>query len=71
MLRAHRQAWAWQDEYHGLTIEDIRELERKTQEALQARMAAAMAEENGEMVPQTQTPTTEQVTFSVTVMEKP
>ncbi len=61
MLRAHRQAWAWQDEYHGLTIEDIRELERKTQEALQAKMAAAMAEENGEVVSQTQTPTKEQV----------
>lgn len=31
MLRAHRQAWAWQDEWVGLTIEDIRRLERETQ----------------------------------------
>lgn len=39
MLRAHRQAWAWQDEWHGLTIEDIREIERQTQLALAKKMA--------------------------------
>ncbi|XP_039499866.1 protein retinal degeneration B isoform X2 [Drosophila santomea] len=38
MLRAHRQAWAWQDEWFGLTIEDIRELERRTQLALAKKM---------------------------------
>ncbi|XP_017063605.1 protein retinal degeneration B isoform X3 [Drosophila eugracilis] len=38
MLRAHRQAWAWQDEWYGLTIEDIRELERQTQLALAKKM---------------------------------
>ncbi|XP_023246187.1 protein retinal degeneration B [Copidosoma floridanum] len=38
MVRAHRQAWAWQDEWNGLTIEDIREIERQTQLALQATM---------------------------------
>ncbi|KQS30365.1 protein retinal degeneration B isoform X4 [Drosophila erecta] len=38
MLRAHRQAWAWQDEWFGLTIEDIRELERQTQLALAKKM---------------------------------
>ncbi|CAB3403291.1 unnamed protein product [Caenorhabditis bovis] len=27
MLRAHRQAWAWQDEWTGLTMDDIRKLE--------------------------------------------
>ncbi|CAJ0579026.1 unnamed protein product, partial [Mesorhabditis spiculigera] len=27
MMRAHRQAWAWQDEWYGLDIEDIRKLE--------------------------------------------
>ncbi|RUS73636.1 hypothetical protein EGW08_018609, partial [Elysia chlorotica] len=43
MLRAHRQAWAWQDEYHGLTLDDIRELERQTQLALAEKMAAAAA----------------------------
>lgn len=31
MLRAHKQAWAWQDEWVGLTITDIRKLERETQ----------------------------------------
>ncbi|XP_017880824.1 protein retinal degeneration B isoform X2 [Ceratina calcarata] len=45
MVTAHRQAWAWQDEWHGLTMEDIREIERQTQLALQKRMANA---ESGE-----------------------
>lgn len=38
MLRAHRQAWAWQDEWHDLTMEDIREIERQTQLALKRKM---------------------------------
>ncbi|XP_076382327.1 retinal degeneration B isoform X3 [Megalopta genalis] len=41
MVEAHRQAWAWQDEWHGLTMEDIREIEKQTQLALQKRMGAA------------------------------
>ena len=41
MLRAHRQAWAWQDEWHGLTMDDIRQIERQTQEALKKTMGAA------------------------------
>lgn len=40
MLRAHRQAWAWQDEWFGLTMADIREIERQTAEALKKKMAA-------------------------------
>jgi len=43
MVRAHRQAWCWQDEYHGLTIDDIRRLERETQLALQEKMTSADA----------------------------
>ncbi|KAF6206087.1 hypothetical protein GE061_017312 [Apolygus lucorum] len=39
MVRAHRQAWAWQDEWHGLTMEDIRQIEKQTQEALKMTMA--------------------------------
>ena len=64
MLRAHRQAWAWQDEYHGLTLEDIRALERETQLALAEKMAAAAAAaagEGGERAT-TATPTTTIVT---------
>ncbi|XP_066149223.1 protein retinal degeneration B isoform X2 [Euwallacea fornicatus] len=38
MLRAHRQAWAWQDEWHGLSMADIREIERQTQLALKRKM---------------------------------
>ncbi|XP_053678781.1 protein retinal degeneration B [Anopheles nili] len=38
MLRAHRQAWAWQDEWHGLSMDDIREIERQTQLALKRKM---------------------------------
>uniref|UniRef100_H2Y8N5 DDHD domain-containing protein n=1 Tax=Ciona savignyi TaxID=51511 RepID=H2Y8N5_CIOSA len=37
MLRAHKQAWCWQDEWHGLTINDIRRLEKETQLALQIK----------------------------------
>lgn len=47
MLRAHRQAWAWQDEWHGLTMEDIREIERQTQLALKRKMAQANGEDFG------------------------
>ncbi|XP_029959733.1 membrane-associated phosphatidylinositol transfer protein 2 isoform X2 [Salarias fasciatus] len=39
MVRAHRQAWCWQDEWYGLTIEDIRQLELETQLALARKMA--------------------------------
>uniref|UniRef100_A0A3Q3SJJ2 Phosphatidylinositol transfer protein membrane associated 2 n=1 Tax=Mastacembelus armatus TaxID=205130 RepID=A0A3Q3SJJ2_9TELE len=39
MVRAHRQAWCWQDEWYGLTMEDIRELELETQLALATKMA--------------------------------
>lgn len=34
LVRAHRQTWAWQDEWHGLTMENIREMEKETQECL-------------------------------------
>lgn len=44
MVRAHRQAWAWQDEWHGLTMDDIREIEKQTQEALKMTMAGAFSE---------------------------
>lgn len=42
MLKAHRRAWLWQDEWYGLTMDDIREIERQTQEILRKKMAAAM-----------------------------
>lgn len=45
MVRAHRQAWAWQDEWNGLTMEDIREIERQTQLALQAKMGQGESSE--------------------------
>ena len=59
MLRAHRQAWCWQDEYYGLTMDDIRRLERETQVHLAEKMAAAKAaaEEGGEATPVATTPT--------------
>lgn len=34
LVRAHRQAWAWQDEWHGLDMDKIREMEREVQESL-------------------------------------
>ncbi|XP_077457394.1 membrane-associated phosphatidylinositol transfer protein 2-like isoform X3 [Stigmatopora argus] len=39
MVRAHRQAWCWQDEWYGLTMDDIRKLELETQLALARKMA--------------------------------
>ncbi|XP_057620525.1 membrane-associated phosphatidylinositol transfer protein 2 isoform X4 [Chionomys nivalis] len=39
MVRAHRQAWCWQDEWYGLTMENIRELEREVQLMLSRKMA--------------------------------
>lgn len=38
MLMGHRQAWVWQDEWYGLTINDIRELEKETQRMLAKKM---------------------------------
>lgn len=48
MLRAHRQAWAWQDEWHGLNMEDIRKLELQTQELLAKKMAVEAVDVEGE-----------------------
>ena len=44
MLKGHLQAWTWQDEWHGLTIEDIREIERKTAAELKIRMQVLSGE---------------------------
>ncbi|KAM5194747.1 membrane-associated phosphatidylinositol transfer protein 2 isoform 3-T4 [Mantella aurantiaca] len=46
MVRAHRQAWCWQDEWYGLTIEDIRQLEKETQLMLAQKMAQFSLSEN-------------------------
>ncbi|XP_026076243.1 membrane-associated phosphatidylinositol transfer protein 2-like isoform X4 [Carassius auratus] len=46
MVRAHRQAWCWQDEWYGLTMEDIRQLELETQLALAQKYGCN--EEGGE-----------------------
>uniref|UniRef100_A0A6I8NXN2 Phosphatidylinositol transfer protein membrane associated 1 n=1 Tax=Ornithorhynchus anatinus TaxID=9258 RepID=A0A6I8NXN2_ORNAN len=39
MLRAHRQAWCWQDEWTDLSMADIRALEEETARMLAQRMA--------------------------------
>ncbi|XP_040577128.1 protein retinal degeneration B isoform X4 [Lepeophtheirus salmonis] len=41
MLHAHLQAWIWQDEWFGLTMEDIRAIEAETAELLKKTMHAA------------------------------
>ncbi|XP_069475755.1 membrane-associated phosphatidylinositol transfer protein 2 isoform X3 [Ambystoma mexicanum] len=46
MVRAHRQAWCWQDEWYGLTIEDIRQLEKEAQLMLAQKMAQYSLSEN-------------------------
>ncbi|THD27193.1 Membrane-associated phosphatidylinositol transfer protein 1 [Fasciola hepatica] len=43
MVRAHRQVWTWQDEWYGLTIEEIRQLEEETARALASKMAEGEA----------------------------
>ena len=45
MLRAHRQAWAWQDEWVGLTMEDIRQLEKETQMILRRKLGREVVDE--------------------------
>ncbi|XP_050099369.1 protein retinal degeneration B isoform X1 [Anopheles aquasalis] len=48
MVRAHRQAWAWQDEWYGLSMDDIREIERQTQLALKRKMGNEGGEDQNE-----------------------
>ncbi|EUB64358.1 Calpain-7 [Echinococcus granulosus] len=38
MVSAHRQAWTWQDEWYGLTMTEIRQLEAETAKALALKM---------------------------------
>ena len=45
MLSGHLKAWTWQDEWYGLTMEDIRAIERETAALLNRRMQ----ELNGEL----------------------
>jgi len=53
MLRAHRQAWVWQDEWHGMTMEDIRKIEHETAELLKRTMRDdALDEEAQDEVPE-------------------
>ncbi|XP_036382373.1 membrane-associated phosphatidylinositol transfer protein 2-like isoform X3 [Megalops cyprinoides] len=47
MVRAHRQAWCWQDEWYGLTMDDIRQLELETQLMLAQKMAQFSCTEEG------------------------
>lgn len=50
MQAAHCQAWVWQDEWFGLTMDDIREIERQTQLALKQKMQAIEAAANGSVL---------------------
>uniref|UniRef100_A0A2K6G8R7 Phosphatidylinositol transfer protein membrane associated 2 n=1 Tax=Propithecus coquereli TaxID=379532 RepID=A0A2K6G8R7_PROCO len=47
MVRAHRQAWCWQDEWYGLSMEHIRELEKEAQLMLSRKMAQFNEEDEG------------------------
>nr|CAD7454120.1 unnamed protein product [Timema tahoe] len=38
LLIAHRQVWTWQDEWCGMTIEDVRDIERRTADILRQKM---------------------------------
>ncbi|RWS08848.1 Phosphatidylinositol transfer protein alpha-like isoform, partial [Dinothrombium tinctorium] len=41
-LNFHRQVFCWIDRWHGLTIEDIRELEEKTKRELDEMRSKGM-----------------------------
>ncbi|XP_033296701.1 membrane-associated phosphatidylinositol transfer protein 2 isoform X1 [Orcinus orca] len=62
MVRAHRQAWCWQDEWYGLNMENIRELEKEAQLMLSRKMAQFSEDDEGaaelakDEAPQTQAP---------------
>lgn len=45
MVRAHRQAWVWQDEWIGLTMKDIRRLERETQIILRKKLGKVVSDD--------------------------
>ncbi|XP_027434906.2 membrane-associated phosphatidylinositol transfer protein 1 isoform X2 [Zalophus californianus] len=53
MLRAHRQAWCWQDEWTELSMADIRALEEETARMLAQRMAKCNSGSEG---PEAQAP---------------
>lgn len=54
MLRAHRQAWCWQDEWIDLTMDDIRRLEEETALMLAQKMAKCAEPDTGPVVPVTE-----------------
>ncbi|XP_054938637.1 membrane-associated phosphatidylinositol transfer protein 2 isoform X5 [Physeter macrocephalus] len=47
MVRAHRQAWCWQDEWYGLNMDNIRELEKEAQLMLSRKMAQFNEDDRG------------------------
>lgn len=59
MLRAHRQAWCWQDEWTELSMADIRALEEETARMLAQRMAKCTAGGDGPEVEPQGKPSTE------------
>lgn len=70
MLRAHRQAWAWQDEWHGLTMEDIRKIEKQTQLALQKKMGGDSESDYGDMPGSSQNDSSKSLAATMTSIEK-
>ncbi|XP_018026574.1 protein retinal degeneration B [Hyalella azteca] len=48
MLKAHQQAWAWQDEWWGLTIADVRAIEEETMALLQQKYASSEHDDDEE-----------------------
>lgn len=59
MLRAHRQAWCWQDEWTELSMADIRALEEETARMLAQRMAKCNTGSEGSEAQPPRKPSTE------------
>ncbi|KAL0985162.1 hypothetical protein UPYG_G00153610 [Umbra pygmaea] len=47
LLVGHRQAVAWTDEWHGMTLKDVREYEQQTQEQTNSKLKSYIATDAG------------------------
>jgi hypothetical protein len=43
LLLGHRQAFVWMDDWHGMTLEDVREYEKQIQEETNAKVCIPSA----------------------------
>lgn len=54
LLSAHKRGWCWQDEYYNLTMDDVRKLEKETEEYLRKKMNGEPVEDISHTLSMTQ-----------------